>query len=985
MAARMLERFRGYLIQPLYVHIVLILILLTATLGGGQIWFNYQKNTELIEESLAILYDKTAQQVYRNLKTNYDTAANNVEIMAEGWLVDAQNLEQRLRYLPILSKALNVNDVVSGYSVGYENGDFFMVRSALDESVREKLKAPPNTSYIVDNISADLDQKRVRLVIYFDNNLQEISRKHVIDEVYDPRKRSWYQRAIESDKSVTTAPYVFFFLQSPGTSIAIASKRSPGNVIAADITLNDLSQELTENRITPSSELLLLNDSGTVLAYQDPEQLILKRMGEFSDIAKVADLKSGVLQSQLENIEPVEKGLRFVYADEQWGGAITKFEVSDDFKLYMLLVAPDKELFPRALEIRHQLSIITIILILLSLPVIFFSAYKISQPLRKLAIQTRQIRRFDFSAQSSTHSPISELSTLANDMEAMKHTISHFLNMLNSLAGEQDLDSLIATITRQTLAINAADAAVLYMVNNDSNLIEPACVMLANDEEAQVELPSYHIDQGDSFIVQGVNRKGAKLHGLRCNKDEEKEFSPLYRLLGTDILEVLTLPLNNRAGETTGVLCVINKGENSTNDHAENLEHIAFMQSLSGFAAVSIESKHSLKSQQNLLASFIKLIAGAIDAKSHHTAGHCSRVPEIAKLLAEQVCLQDKGEFKDFSLSEAQFEELETASWLHDCGKITTPEYVVDKATKLETLYDRIHEVRMRFEVLKRDAQIRYLQALNEGGDDSKLSVKLNEELSQIDSDFDFIAQCNIGRESMSENHLQRVHEISKITWQRTLDDSIGISFDEITRKRKRDFETLPVTENLLNDRVDHLIEWHKDGMMIDQSKWGFKMPAPKYKYNRGELYNLSISKGTLNSEERFMINDHIIQTITMLDALKFPNNLSNVLEIAGAHHEKVDGTGYPRQLRREQMSECARMLAIADIFEALTARDRPYKRAKTLSEALDIMHKMKLDQHIDGPLFDIFLSSGVFRMYADKYLSAQQMDEVDITLYLDS
>ncbi len=985
MKARMLNKLRGCLTQPLYVHIVLILILLIATLGGGQIWFNYQKNTELIEESLAILYDKTTQQVYRNLQTNYDIAANNVEIMAEGWIVDAQNLEQRLRYLPLLSKALKVNNVVSGYSVGYDNGDFFMVRSSFDENVRSKLKTPPRTRYIVDNISVDDDQNRARLVIFYDRDLQEISRRYHSNEVYDPRKRSWYQRAIESDKPITTSPYVFFFLQSPGTSIAIASKRSPGNVIAADITLNDLSQELTDNRITPSSELLLLNDSGTVLAYQDPAQLVVKRMGDFSDIAKASDLKSPVLQSQLHSIEPVEKQLRFTYKNNQWGGAITKFEIGEDFKLFMLLIAPDKELFPRALEIRQQLSVITIILILLSLPVIFFSAYKISQPLRKLAIQTRQIRRFDFSAQSSTQSPISELSNLANDMEAMKHTISHFLNMLNSLAQEQDLDSLIETITRQTLAINDADAAVLYMVNSESNLIEPACVMLANDESAEVELASYRIDQEDSFIVQSVNRKGAKLHGLRCNKDEEKEFSPLYRLLETDILEVLTLPLNNRVGETTGVLCVINKAEHSKNDNTENLEHIAFMQSLSGFAAVSIESKHSLKSQQNLLASFIKLIAGAIDAKSHHTAGHCSRVPEIAKLLAEQVCLQDTGEFKDFNLTPAQFEELETASWLHDCGKITTPEYVVDKATKLETLYDRIHEVRMRFEVLKRDAQIRYLQALNEGGSEEVLNAKLNEELLQIESDFEFVAQCNIGRESMSEQQLQRVCEISKITWQRTLDDTIGISFDETKRKRKRDFETLPVTENLLSDRVEHLIEWHKDGLKIDQNKWGFKMPVPKYKYNRGELYNLSISKGTLNNEERFMINDHITQTITMLDTLKFPNNLSNVLEIAGAHHEKVDGTGYPRQLKREQMSECARMLAIADIFEALTARDRPYKRAKTLSEALGIMYQMKRSQHIDGPLFDIFLSSGVYQMYADKYLSPQQMDDVDISQFLDS
>lgn len=985
MTAQVLEKFRALITQPLYVHIVLILILLIVTLGGGQIWFNYQKNTELIEESLAILYDKTTQQVYRNLQTNYDIAANNVEIMAEGWLVDAQNLEQRLRYLPLLSKALKVNNVVSSYSVGYDNGDFFMVRAAFSDWVRERLDTPENTRYVVDNLSTDINSQRVRLIIYFDKDLQEISRRFEVGDKYDPRERSWYQQATASDKPITTAPFMFYFLKSPGTSIAIASKRSPGNVIAADISLVDLSQSLTDNKITASSELMLLHETGTVLAYPQSDQLVIENEERGREFARVSNIDSSVIEEHQSDIEPVEKRLRFEHAGEQWGGAISKFQISEDFKLFMVLIAPDKELFPRALEIRQQLSIITVILILLSLPVIFFSAYKVTQPLRDLILQTRRIRRFDFSPRHSTYSPVSEISTLANDMEAMKQTISHFLNMLNALSGEKNLDSLIETITRQTLVINQADAAVLYMFNEEGDKIEPACVLLSDGDADHIELASIDVDHQESFIVHAINRKGARLHGLRCSSEEEREFSPIFKELGSDILEVLTLPLNNRSGETTGILCVLNREDKAQIDSDENIDHIAFMQSLSGFAAVSIESKHSLKAQQDLLASFIKLIAGAIDAKSHHTAGHCSRVPVITRMLAEQVNLQDSGEFRDYKLSEEEFEELDIAAWLHDCGKITTPEYVVDKATKLETIYDRIHEIRMRFEVLKRDAQIGYYKALQAGGSEVQLARELSEKIEQIDDDFSFVAQCNIGQESMSEKHLDRLRSLSKLTWQRTLDDSKGVSLQELQRKKRSQKSPLPVAEFLLDDREDHIIERQDDSEYDGKPArdWGFNMIAPEHQYNRGELHNLSVAQGTLTKEERYVINEHITQTIMMLTRLKFPNNLKNVIEIAGGHHERMNGAGYPRGLKRDELSVSTRIMAIADIFEALTARDRPYKRAKSLGEALDIMYELKCAQHIDGELFDIFLKTGVYQTYADKYLPQHQIEYVDISKYL--
>jgi HD-GYP domain-containing protein (c-di-GMP phosphodiesterase class II) len=407
------------------------------------------------------------------------------------------------------------------------------------------------------------------------------------------------------------------------------------------------------------------------------------------------------------------------------------------------------------------------------------------------------------------------------------------------------------------------------------------------------------------------------------------------------------------------------------------------MDALSGFAAVSIESRHLLKMQAALLDAFIKLIAGAIDSKSPYTGGHCQRVPELTRMLAEAACASKEPPFVDFDLTAEDWEALHIASWLHDCGKVTTPEYVVDKSTKLETIYDRIHEVRMRFEVLKRDAQIRFWELLSEGGDRQALSTALEVELARLDDEFAFVAECNEGGEFMAPERLQRLRRIAQRTWRRTLDDRIGISWEERQRKARTEAPGLPVSERLLDDKPEHLIERPDAERMPDDNPWGFRLDVPEYQYNRGELYNLEVTRGTLSQEERFKINDHVVQTIIMLNKLPYPKHLRQVPEIAGGHHETMDGKGYPKRLTRDETSVAARIMAIADIFEALTASDRPYKKAKTLSESLRILGFMSRDAHIDPDLFELFLRSGVWQKYAERFLDPAQIDRVDIDQYL--
>ena len=968
---------------PLHMHIATMFIVLTIIIGLVQIWFNYQKNTELIKESSIIQYEKVMQRASMDLKAKYNMAANSVSIMAQSELAKAATVDQRLEFLPVLSTILSNNEAVSGFEVGYANGDFFIVRSTATPYMREQFKAPADTIYMVDNIQAPPWDPKDNIRIYYDQHLREIARADLGEMKYDPRIRPWYKLAIESEGYATTSPYLYYFVKKVGLTITLESEQK-GTVIAADIELDDISSILKDNIISPSSELVLFATNGKVIAYKDPDKLIIEDDKGNNSIAGIEELQSKVLKENSSFIAPQEKEISFYFKNERWGGVVKKFQIHEDFKLFFAFIAPDKELFAKAVEIRWQSSFIALLLILIAVPITGYGAYLISKPIRKLTIETQKIRQFDFSSQEMGSSIISEISALTHDMIDMKATIGHFLTMINTLAGEKNLDSLLSTITQQTLEISKADAAVLFLLNDDGTYIEPVSVKTADIIDDEIILTRHKVTNSKNFIIQSIKQRCAKVHLFQKRADGDRDaLAPFFEKFQTNKLQVLTLPLNNRSGDMQGMLCVINDYTSGRTEDLNNQDRIGFMQTLSGFAAVSMESRHLLQSQEELIASIIQLIAGAIDAKSRYTAGHCKRVPEITTMLAREACKQKTGEFKDYSLSKEEWNELNIAAWLHDCGKITTPEYVVDKATKLETINDRIHEIRMRFEILKRDVELEYWQKLAEGKEDVILREAMSKRLQEIDEDFAFVAKCNIGGENMSNQDVHRIKKLSNIQWRRTLNDRLGISWEETERKERSPQAELPVMEQLIADKPEHIIDRDPKDVLAVNNKWGFNMQTPKHLYNRGELYNLSITKGTLNVEERYKINEHMIQGIIMLESLKFPKMLSNVVEIAGGHHEKMDGTGFPKRLRREDMSVSARMMAIADIFEALTAADRPYKKAKKLSEAIKIMSFMKKDNHIDGPLFDLFLRSGIYLEYAHKYLPASQIDQVDIDLYL--
>ena len=466
--------------------------------------------------------------------------------------------------------------------------------------------------------------------------------------------------------------------------------------------------------------------------------------------------------------------------------------------------------------------------------------------------------------------------------------------------------------------------------------------------------------------------------------DEGYDFSGPHRFdaeTGYRSHSFLTVPLANRAAEVVGVLQLINarRVDGEVVPFAD--EALPVIEALASQAAVALDNQMLLEAQKNLFRAFLQVFANAIDAKSPYTGGHCRRVPELTTMLARAADATSDGPLADFHLSDDEWYELEVAGGLHDCGKITTREFVVDKASKLETIYNRIHEIRTRFEVVKRDVEIEYLKAAAAGGDETALRAARDRRWAELDDDFAFLAECNLGAETMAPDAIARIERIAATTWLRTLDDGIGLSWEE-ARRRPAVKPALPVVERLIADKPEHIVP-HDTAPLAPDNPWGFVVKPPAHKFNLGELYNLKVRRGTLTEEERYHINDHIVQTIIMLEALPYPRTLQRVPEWAGGHHEKMDGTGYPRGLTRDEMSVPARIMAIADIFEALTARDRPYKTPKKLSECIAIMARMRDDDHVDPDLFALFLTSGVFQRYAEAFLLPEQIDAVEIERFV--
>ena len=549
---------------------------------------------------------------------------------------------------------------------------------------------------------------------------------------------------------------------------------------------------------------------------------------------------------------------------------------------------------------------------------------------------------------SGIQSPAAPSRSIALDLQRSLET--HFLSKLEylnaigiALSQERDINKLLETILVAAKNLTHADGGTLYRLIEDKlqfEIVRTDSLGIAMGGTSGNSVPFYpiplHNKDGEpnytmiaayaALMQRTVNIADAYL-------EEGFDFSGTRNFdkrTGYRSTSFLTVPMKNHEGAIIGVLQLLNSTDAATgcvttfNDEDQRLA-----ESLASQAAIALTNRLLIQQLEILFESLIELINTAIDEKSPYTGGHCKRVPTLTMMLAEAAHATAAGPLADFRMTEKDRYELKIAGLLHDCGKITTPVHVVDKATKLQTIFDRVELVATRFEILKREAEVEMLRARIKAIEaQDEASVRRAEEayaakLRQYDDDREFLRRTNFGSERMKPEDQARVSQIAKYTW--------------------------------TNERGEH-------GRFL----------------TKDEEDNLNIAYGTLSPAERGIINHHIVATIKMLEALPWPRHLVNVPEYAGGHHERMDGKGYPRGLTREQMSVQARLMGIADIFEALTAKDRPYKPGKTLSDSLGILGRMKEGGHIDPDLFDIFVREKVYLHYAREFLDPEQIDAVD-------
>ena len=507
-----------------------------------------------------------------------------------------------------------------------------------------------------------------------------------------------------------------------------------------------------------------------------------------------------------------------------------------------------------------------------------------------------------------------------------------------SLSNERDLDRLLEKILLAAKAITRADGGTLYLVSEDQQRLHFQIVRTdslnvafggSSGQPTSGKFPDLALynaagEPNNTMVAVYAAITGKTVNIADAYTAEGFDFSGTRKFderTGYRSQSFLTVPMQNHEGEIIGVLQLINALDTNNQVQSFSTADQRLAESLASQAAIALTNRQLVQQLEELFEAFIKLINLAIDEKSPYTGGHCQRVPELTMMLAEAVNATTTGPLADFKLTDKDRYELRISALMHDCGKVTTPVHVVDKATKLQTIYDRINLVDTRFEVIKRDAEARMWQNIAQGQNKAAAERIHQEFCQQCDADREFLRRANVGGERMRDEDIERVKQIaSNYRWRNVQGE-----------------DALFLTDN--------------------------------------ELENLTIRAGTLTGLERETINHHIVATIKMLEQLPWPKHLKNVPEYAGGHHERMDGKGYPKGLKREEMSWQARMMGISDIFEALTAKDRPYKEGMKLSQALGILENFKNNGHIDPDLHEIFVKSEVFRKYAAGFMGPQQID----------
>ncbi len=519
-------------------------------------------------------------------------------------------------------------------------------------------------------------------------------------------------------------------------------------------------------------------------------------------------------------------------------------------------------------------------------------------------------------------------------MEKEKHLLKHVKALTKigiALSAEKKINNFFKLVLDEAIRFTNADGGTIYTLSEDKRTLDfkIICTISMNlrlgmaDTAKWPSVPLYD-EKGNKLFK---NFASYVAHTGKATSVEDAYNQNIFDNSGTKKYDknnnyhsksMAAIPMKDHENELLGVIQLINAMDEKGNIVNFNDEHITMLTSLASQAAIAFTNKNLIEGLENLLYQFIKSIAGAIDRKSKYTGGHIKRVATLSEMLSQKI-QKDKGHYKDITFSDDELQEISIAGWMHDVGKITTPIYVRDKAKKLETIFDRVELINTRFNLVRSII----LEDISCCLKDNCKKEELEKLLEQLEEDRKFIYQANTGGEFMKDEDLERIDRIFQFKYS----------------SNENDYFLL--TEN--------------------------------------EKINLSIRRGTLLPEEFDKMREHAIVTHEMLGELTFPKKFRDVPKYASAHHEKLNGKGYPFQLSAEQMPLQSRIIAIADLYEALTASDRPYKKGKTLTETLKIMAFMVKDGEIDADLLDLLIDSGLYLEYAKKFLKPRQIDDVDI------
>ncbi len=541
-------------------------------------------------------------------------------------------------------------------------------------------------------------------------------------------------------------------------------------------------------------------------------------------------------------------------------------------------------------------------------------------------------------------SPYTYVSTRDDSQEnrLVKH-LKEITRIGTALSVEKNIHKLLEMIVDEARSLTNADAGTLYILDKENNCLhfqilqsDSMNVRLGGTSGKKVDLPSVPLtdEQGNpnhTNVCSHVALTGETLNIPDVYDADGFDFSgprEYDKTTGYRSKSMLVIALQNHENEIIGVLQLLNAQEQESRQVISfSPDDIELVVSLASQAAVALTNSQLIQNLTDLFYAFIKSIATAMDEKSPFTGGHINRVVDLTMMIAQLINDTNQSPFENIHFNEDEMEELRLASWMHDIGKITTPEIIVDKATKLHAFVDRIEFIETRFELiaatLENDFLKRKLELAGTDKWNSEAGTKLDREKTQqlelLSQDFDFLRSVNQGNEFLDDERYQKLNEIAAKTYQYN----------------------------------------------------GGQRPY----LNADELKNLRIRKGTLTREERGIIEDHAEVTFKMLNELPFPKMYEMVPEYAAGHHEKLDGSGYPRKLREEQLPLQSRIMAVADIFEALTAKDRPYKKPMKLTQAIKILSVLKEERHIDPHLHDLVVESDLLKQYARTHMHPDQID----------